>query len=514
MSRTTHTGFVAALFVLGVVVQLILRLVFEVDTPIGLDLDLWGFAVLKAGAHQEMVLPPAFPGLAALVMGAASCSNLWAAVVVSAVTVAAVPPTTFVLARLLGASVQRSLLAGGAVLVFPGIAGFGLLVRPDGMATLTLVGCAAAGVAFTKRRNLRRLLLFAVALAIASLTREHGAVAAYTGCVVAVVVPRRLSTRLISLAVVLGVLALAPLAVGHPPALPGFTTWSARLFLPIRDILQHSDDIAARYPVGEHDLGMLHTWVYALSRAPVSWAWVFIALFTLLRAPVTHRAAAMIGIVPALPGLLVISEARHVWVVVPVAVAVWLAASDGRFPGRRVVVGVAAALSILVQILWLDPPRETGRERSALGKRSLSSEISRQVENARALRRQGEAMCAMAGEVGLWSGSAGAFAFCPMRQHLASNELTVANLHSWYKGNDPPGPRWRRVRGPDFVSPLYRFLWVGPDQERPCASSQPHADTPYRAARAQPATMVPECDIPDAFLEAAFDAPEPDVRPQ
>ncbi len=502
MQRRRDLACATLLFIFGLLLQASLRLAFHADIPLGLDMDLWGFSVLDVGSGWVSSVPPAYPMLAAGLSWLSGCSNLWAAVTVSALAVAAVPPASFGFARLLGASWKRAVVVGCVAAVFPGVLPFGLMVSPDGLATLSLLAGAAAAAAFVQRVTRGRLVLFAVTMAFVSVTREHGAIAAYLGCLVAVAAPRRIESRLLALVTVLAALAFVPLVAGHPVALPGFASWSARLLLPIRDILSHTHDLTDRYPVSETDLGPLHTVVYAAVRAPESWIWVLLAGVALYRAPWAHRAAALVGVVPALAGLVVISEARHVWVVTPAAMALWLARPRATAGGRRFVLGAAALLALLAQARWVDPSSDLGRERSHADLMSVSSEIRRQLRSAHGTQEQSLAMCALSGDSGLWAGSPGAFAFCPMRQNRATNQLTAANLNTWYKGHQPPGPLWTRVEGPGFGMPVHRYMWAGPGQDRPCTDSHPHPDTPYRSAPARIAAMVPDCEIPESFVNA------------
>ncbi len=499
MFRSLDSRLALVLLLLGLCAQGLLRWVLELELPMGLDMDMWVMAVHDAATWHEVPLFPLYPSASALLMSVTGSDGLTAAQRVSAAAVGLVPAAAFLLARVIGAGPWRALIAGLAALLFPGVVAFGVLVGPDGLTTLVLLLAAAAAALLVSRPGWASCAAFALALGLLGLVREHGVIALVLGLAVPLMAPDRATRRAAYLVIVAAVALAAPLLLGQRPALPGMTAWSARMMLPLRELIQGSSDLTDRFPVGEQDLGVLHPLVYALTRATIGWIWVLLGGLAATRAPRALRAALLVGMVPALAGLVVLSEPRHVWVVVPVCMAAWLAAPRRRH-AEAILVGLVVV--VLAQTRWVPYVAAVGRDRGWRAQYSVSSELSRLQESSEALASQGRAICALAGEGDLWSGKSKAFAFCPLRQHRASDKPTAANLHCWHAGDEPPGELWRRVNQPGIHMSIYRYLWSGPDAERPCADARPVPETPFRARQVRPARMVPACRVDPSLVEA------------
>jgi hypothetical protein len=228
----------------------------------------------------------------------------------------------------------------------------------------------------------------------------------------------------------------------------------------------------------------------------------------------------MVAVGPALVGLAVISQPRHVWVTLPVCAAVWLA---NRYTSRRANAlswGVALALGVLSQARWIPVPEINHGERTWRDAFSVSTELVRLEHSSEVRQRSSAILCAMASPNDLWSGDPSAFTFCPLRAHRVDDEPTAANLHCWFSGEDPPSDAWRPVQVPDLTPPVYRYLWQGPDHPIPCADSAPLHTTPFRAMPIVPAVMEPPCEADATWVTAAKaalgieDAPERPGRPR
>ncbi|MFH1463717.1 MAG: hypothetical protein ABIO70_04950 [Pseudomonadota bacterium] len=506
MLRRSDAIPIAILLSLAVLAQLLLRSLLDVDLPIGLDMELWGFATLNASVGGESFMHPLYPVLSSLLMQIAGMTHLDAAVVVSSLAGVLVPPATWGLARLLGATPRTALGAGLAALLFPGVLVFGSLVSADAATTLALIALAAAAAAYARTPDWRRLGLLVAALAVTSILREHGTLCAVLSVPLVLLAPERHHQRVLGLVAIAAGLVLAPLLVGAPPSLPGTAPWAGRLLVPLMDILDEHDATLARFPVGGLDLGPFHTIAFAVTRAPVAWVWVALAYTASLRGDRALRAAMLVGVGPALAGLMVISQPRHVWVTLPICIAAWLAAPRAAGTPRRLVLASSALLLLLAQTRWI-PLENEGKQRNTWkDSYSISTEIGRFVHESGQYRRRSAAICALAGPNDLWAGDPDPFLFCPMRQTRVYQEPDAANLHTWYAGERAPCEGWRRVWHPDIHTPVFRFLWMGADRPIPCADSAPAADTPYREMPPQPATMAPPCEADAAFVVAYYAA--------
>jgi hypothetical protein len=501
--RRTDAAHLVSLTLLAVLAQVALRAAIGIRLPIGLDIDLWGLETMNAHAGVPTQLHPVYPALAAMLMRVAGIGHLAAGVWVSAAAAVLTPAATWGLARQLGAPRGAALTAGGVALLFPGTLSFGALVSADALTTLMLIGVAAATAAYARTPDLLRLGLMAGVLAVATITREHGLVCAGLAIPVVMLCPERPLHRVLGVAAITGAVLLAPLLVGQAPTLPGAAPWSGRMLVPLLDILDKHDATLARFPVFGRTLGPFHTVAWALTGAPFAWGWVLLAYLAFLRGGRELRAGLMVAVGPALVGLAVISQPRHVWVTLPVCAAVWLA---NRYPTRRANTlswAVALGLGVLALAHWIPAPARTQKERTWREAFSVGTELVRLQHSSEIRQRTSAIICAMATPHDLWSGDPSTFTFCPLRTHRVDDEPTAANLHCWFSGEQPPSDAWRQVQAADLSMPVYRYLWRGPDHPIPCGSSAPLPTTPYHALPVEPATMDPPCEADAAWVAEA-----------
>jgi len=472
-------GLLAALTAL---VGVLLQRAQHPGLPFGVDMDLWSFTALDMGLGLGSTLPPAYPGLTALLARVTGAGTLDAATGVSAGAMAAVPALGWLLARKLGAGRPAALIAAFVPLATPGLLFEGHQITPDPLTAAVLLLLALAAATWAGRPAPLALGTLLLAVAALYVTREHGLVAAPLAVAVILLAPAPLWLRVLGAAGVGAAIWLAPSLCLHPPALPWHSTWWSRAALVANDALSDDPSWRAKPAQALVENTRLSLMGHALEGAPFGWAWLLLGLGGAALLPLPARAALAVGALPALPALFIFSQPRHVLVVVPVAAAVALAASRRLAGGARWILlagaaafGLAGAARTWDHTAWL-----------------MEGQVGETVQ----LRALGRAICALPEQGLIWSGDMRAFTFCPLPRFENSGRGDAALWKVLYAGDASPGEDFVRLdlpRGTGFE--IHRLGWTSPG-ERPCLASKPAAGAPHIFSVARAMRLEPGCDRP------------------
>jgi hypothetical protein len=453
-------------------------------------MDLWSFTALDMRSGIAATLPPAYPGLTALLSALTGAEVLDAATAVSAGAMSAVPALTWLLARRLGARWAAALVAALVPLLTPALLIEGHQITPDPLTAVTLLLLALAGATWAERPALPTLGALLFAVAVAYVVREHGLVAAPLAALAILATPAPAWLRLCGALAVGAAIWVAPALCLHPPVVPWHSTWWARATLVLSDALSDDPSWKTKPAQAAVENTRLALMAHALRGAPYGWAWLLLGLCGAALLPRPARAALAVGALPALPALFIYSQPRHVLVVVPVAAAVAMAGSR-RFGGlaRRALL-VELALFALVG--------------GAHSWGAVAHLLEGQVGETRRLRTFGEAICAQPEQGLIWTGDMRAFTFCPLPRFENTGQADPALWKTLYAGPESPGDDFVRLDLPSGTTfEVYRLGWSVPD-ERPCLASRPQAGAPYLFSRARPLRLDPPCDrqAPPAAVRA------------
>lgn len=206
-----------------------------------------------------------------------------------------------------------------------------------------------------------------------------------------------------------------------------------------------------------------HHALYALAESPAGWGTLSLGLVCALLLGRGRRLVALVPLLTPLPGLLILSQDRHVLVLMPVALATVGAAISRPGPVGRVgwlgLVGAALAHLSTLPVEW--------------------DEARTRLRDAAASRADGEALCAARGSEDLVEGGYPTLLlYCPTRR-LAQSELrgTAAEWHTW--GFGLLGPGWEPAETQLSTQQLYRLAPGLRGPARPCAASHPTAPHPW-----------------------------------
>lgn len=306
-------------------------------TPLGSDPNLWCSTVLSLERGIVPMFPPLFPLLASVVDKLAGVDAVEAALLVSAAAYVLLPPATYRTARFLGASPPWALGAGLLVFAWPNLAVMGLQFQPDALTALVVTAAPVVFGRWLERPTGGRLAALAAFATVAHWTREHGLILAALAVAAAAVPAGSWKRRLGRMAAVLAVLVLAPLLLGHPPALPWRVTWMHRLKqatsfrenVPGASNYQVIETAITRYEQTGNRL-VLAVAHARFSLGNVPWGWAAVGLgwlgTLLLRGP--RRLAMLSALVLPLPAFVILTQPRHVEVAVPAALAAAVAGAS------------------------------------------------------------------------------------------------------------------------------------------------------------------------------------------
>lgn len=506
--RRADLAIAAALLLFGAALVPILRMLLGLTHPAGGDTDLWGLYALNTPLGTPSAVPPAFPALVYGIHAVAGLLPVPAAGLAAALGAALVPPVAYLLARALGA--RRPLAASAAVLAMtmPHASAVTLQAQPDTWVMLLLLGGALAVLAVDRWPGILGSSLLVVVAGTAPLWRSHGLVLAAVLLCLAVLLRGRLPWRAARVVGIAAVLLLAPAVLGQRVALPWEQPWFARVSnagtelttggVPSHAVrLQASEEEKERLAGYYHDGARFRLVLYhagrALGRAPVAWAFVAAGLaLYLVRGRGARRLAAVAGLAPVLPALVVWSDPRHVAVALPVSLAACAAGLHGLSPRRRWA-GLALAAALWSGSHWAWP--------------GVAGEIRTQAAGNAALEEIGTDLCALASPGDLAAGDLKAFLYCPLP--LAPLGDPAADWRIWWVTRAPPiAEGWVRVptRSPRLYVHRYHAEIAG--SERPCQDSVPPVGSPYIALQPISVTLDPPCAPEGTWLAGLPPAPE------
>jgi hypothetical protein len=469
----------SALALITALIGVLVQRSFHPGLPVGMDIDLWSFGALNLHAGNPARVPPAYPGLAAVLMGLTGCDHLRATTAVSAGAMAAVPPLAWLLARRLGATPLTSWLAAGIPLLTPSLVFWGHQVTPDPLTAAGFLVLALAAARATAQPSVGNLALLYAATAWLYLTREHGLVAAVLVANLVAVLPGSGRARVLRVAGLLLVLWLVPLLAFHTPSLPTDLPWWRRVNLVIDD--RFASEPSWTRNRGAEDLAdnPFSLASFAIRNAPFAWLWIALAGLGALRLGARGHAVLLVAVAPVLPALLIFSQPRHVLVAVPVATAV-MAAAVARFekPRRWLVLALAVTSTLGAWHDWSNASRR---------QRALTLE-------AIPLAELGRAICDIAPPEATWTGELRSFTFCPLPHNPDHTVLSNVHWHSLFASPTEPGAPWELLDLGLADTYIYMVRFTG--DERPCAGSLPAPGSPWQAMDMSPPELIPPCDAP------------------
>lgn len=468
---------------------------------LGSDPALWGLTARNLTSGVASYVPPLYSWLIGLtdifVAEGLVGSGQW----VSELATIALAAAIYGAARRFGA--ERAMAFGAALFLcaLPDLLIFGLQVQPEALTALLLVGAPLVVSWFLDHPSLRRGAGLAGYGLLTYACREHGAVLIGIFFLLALAAPGSNGLRAARAAVVGVTILCAPVVGLSPPALPWDSPWAARVAVATELKETFPDALAtsarAQAELTEHK--SLHNrrnipgiaWFHtrkAVSNVPLGWAWVVVGAASSLLLSRNRRFAVLVALAPVLPTLPILSQPRHVMVVVPVALVAVAAAlgSDGVQRWRR---PLRLALGLSVAALAI------------VGVRQWRGHLMPVVENvarAKAERIFGQQICQMARPGDLVAGDTfGYQIYCPMRRHRVTQVLSDADWRTISVGPTAPAPYWQRGTASLQVPTGNLYTWVLapwiPRSRRPCQNAQAPDDAPYIALGPTPVALEPAC---------------------
>ncbi len=488
----------AGLLVLGYLVPQILRWQIGVPFPAGSDSALWAMSALNLTVGAPSLVPPVFPGLAALAHMLTGCHPLYALSWISALSVALIGPVGYALARTLGARPASAAVGAAVALLTPQLAVLGAKAQPDGLTALILM----AGILVARwmlQNPGPRSLAAAVALAgLAPLLREHGLVISLGLAGVALVAPGHPAKRIGRVLLMGAAVFLGPLVLLHPPGLPWEHPWFERLAqageemgstkLPehaggLPDPLRAS--LTELYEDGKRARIVLFHARWAIQQAPWLWLWIALGFAALVKQ--RQRLSPLVGLVPVLPALVIWSAPRHAAVALPIATALWAAWMTRSRHRDMLLLGLGLGFLLGSQTTWKKPFHESRAQA---------------LSNAD-LHPLGVAICERTGPGDLAYGQSQAFLFCPMPRHRPQFDGRGADWKVWMASSTELYPPWYSTGISNDEFEIYRSAPWLTGEDRPCNHVRPVAGITYITTECNTVETEPPC------WESMANYPEP-----
>jgi hypothetical protein len=455
----------------------LLRLGAGLWGALGTDAPLWGLTARDLLVGAPPLVPPGYPALVAALI-ALGLPLVPAAVSVSMVAAAGVPPAVFWLARRGGASPAAAGLGAVLALLSPDVAAWAQQVQPDSLAALLTV--LLAGALFQARTSARAALIAAGVAGLLPLVREHG-------LPLAVVAGALLlhARRFGALGLLTVLLCVGPLAFGGGPW-PWAQPWSDRssgalaVFqatgpesLPFLRELHRGDRAAYLALVeGGDRVGQL-AW-HARRALSLSGDGLLIILVAVaVAAPRGRLLGAWLPLLAAAPALVIWSQRRHVLLLLPLALAVAAAGAGASGWRRRLVVLLVLAGASPALMRW---PEAIGGWRAERARAEHFAEVAGWIAGAAA---PGSALLG-----GVYQ-DIGLYARLPRHDPDGSE----ADWLCWFVGEGPPltvdRSGWEAVYRGSGPLAVWRKVWrAGPDlAPRPCQDGRPIGTTPHLAVQ-------------------------------
>ena len=444
----------------------------------GSDAALWGLTARDLSSGIPSHVPPGYPAIVALIQ-ACGIGLVEAGWGLSSICGALLPVVVYWLAQTLGASTLASSLAAFMAVLHPMIFEWSHQIQPDAISAVLI---AFTALLCQKRERRWWVAVFGGLLV---LFREHG-LALWPA--LAVLLWRsgvHLRERLGPLMLLLGLSWLSPLLVGQMPGVHPFDApWSQRTggalqalistdpselsFL--RELPREERQAYSELVLNGQRIGQI-IW-HAKRSLNLAWdLWCIMAIAVGLAIAAlkrNHRAPLWTALLltSALPALLIWSQARHVALVIPVALAIAAAC----WPNHRGAKWVLSALVLSLVSVW--PQRYerlwNGQQGETLRAKNLA-ELGQWICNE---EPQGAFLGGFIQDVGL---------YCPLRRHDPNGSM--ADWRTYVVSDFPPPPQeqgtWFNVYGSDGPHQIYQ---LEPDQDpRPCASGQIDPKSPHLA---------------------------------
>jgi len=458
----------------------------------GSDPVLWLASAKNLQQGVASQVPPFYPALLAILEWL-GIQLSWTGVICSVATHALLVPSIYLVARRLGASLLPAVIGAALALAVPGLGVFAIQAQPDTLTCLVMLLAMPIFLWFQALPSWRRLLCLALFAGVASQIREHGLIVAAlcAGASILVAGPwqRRLARPVI---IGLGVV-FAPMMTLHAPGLPTDMPWASRADQAVSGQenfeVPKDPDLAARQlaHIAAHESEdplriVYHHAIRSMEDSRNAWLLVVVGFIGLAGLRRGRRLAALIGLTPALPALLILSQERHVLVAGPAGLAVAAAGTSNPILGVPVTLGALVALGVHAKSWPL-----------TMNRISLSLEHDQQDLSA------GKELCARATEGDLLGGDTlDLFIYCPLPEHRVLPTPQHADWKTWYLSESAPGVGWVAVmKVHEEFSGKVRYAWrLRPELEgaqRPCATSLPADGTAYKEMPSVPARLEPPC---------------------
>ena len=456
---------------------------------LGTDAPLWGLSAMDLMAGAPARVSPGYPALIALFSWGGS-QLVSAGRSISIGAAALLQPLAYLGARSLGVGRPTALLLALFLLFHPSLMEMALQVQPDTLTALAILGLAVMGAHTAKGAGWSGLAMALIG-GLLPLIREHGLPLALLTGLGCLVLPGSWSQRRWRLGLLLATLALGPLLLGQPRGiLPWTAPWADRAggalaafttrdpdSLSYLNELPRGPRLAYANLVRAGDRPGQLRWHAgrALALAPVVWGLVGAALLAALSTRRREILALAAPLLVALPALAIWSQARHVVVLLPVAMLVLaVAARSRRIPRLLFPAGLL--------LLALPSPRQA---------RELATRQLAESARARQLAATAAELCAL--EPGLLGGRFQDLAlYCPRPRHdpdgTAADWITVVA-----EDRPPTGTGWVRVGGE--VPGIGLFRLQPTLQGRPCRRYTLAPGIPYLSVGLARATVI-SCDPP------------------
>jgi len=461
--------------------------------PLGTDARLWGLDALNFTVGAAPVVTPGFPILLGLLSHLPLSLPVIAQILNGAVVVL-LPALIYGVAAQLGASGRAAALCGIAALLDVRLLAFGYQMQPDALAALALL--LAVPLLRAYDGSPRRAALLALYCGAVSLLREHGLVLAVLVAGWMVLRPGPWWGRLLGAALVLLAVGSAPALAVHHLLPPWDSPWLARVRMATEGkenlkVIEGSWDAAIvaehmqAHALGSRPLILASHALNALVRGRGAWLTVLGASLALLGHARGERLRLILPVATAFPTLMVLSQDRHVLVVVPAALALLASAKPGGVGVRlaRVLGTLGVATGMLLYL-------------------GSATEISEQAQKRREIKDVASQVCPDIAPNDLLAGEPTELAlFCPRRATRApwGDQDPLIWKMWWVDSERPTDDRWEVVAHMPGYGYLCRWRPTLKGAERPCAASEPLPWTPYLAVPPMIAPIHPVCDTdPDA----------------
>lgn len=518
MDRTrTRTDLIFAFVLMAVAVAALRAVVGMLQAQgiaFGSDAVLWGLTAMNLKVGAGSFLPPLYPWLIVAALGRMG-ELVPVALSVSGAIWALLPPAMWLVARRLGASVEAGLLGVILLVTHPELLLFGMQIQPDGLATLILLGAGPVALWFWRSPTALRALGMGAWGTMTWLVREHGAPLLAMYALLAVVAPGSWRLRGGRVALMAALIVLAPMAAQAPPSPPWQAPWMQRIFLATSGsenipIPPNAPDeiLAPVYAhIAAHESGdrVAVMRIHAsdnLTRAKETWAFLLLAALALPFVPKRRRILGL-PLLTALPTLPILSQPRHVLVLLPSAFLLVASLLDPPDEGeRRWPAGVARALLLLPLLALTGYCALKAWGGPGMIYTQKTAETRKEMEFAQELcayTRTGQLMIGHPGDPRPY------LLYCPRPHHtVLPNQRTDADWNTLYVGEQSPGEDWVAL-GPSLQyrqdsSTVYLFQlapWLDRPQ-RPCNGSRPEDRTPYITLSPHIATLEPPCEQTNA----------------